>query len=104
MKNYTTDLDDYKFISIHESEIKLLKKPIRQFIEEYSSIEFYPKEKNVDKVKEFKRVIKQYLKEIKKNKGKESNPECIMITQMIELLQKMMAHQVRELQLEKLLK
>lgn len=104
MKNNTTDLDDYKFISIHESEIKLLKKPVRQFIEDYSSIEFYPKERNVDKVKEFKRVIKQYLKEIKKNKGKESNPECIMISQMIELLQKMMAHQVRELQLEKLLK
>ena len=104
MKNNTTDLDDYKFISIHESEIKLLKKPIRQFIEEYSSIEFYPKEKNVDKVKEFKRVIKQYLKEIKRNNGKESNPECIMITQMVELLQKMMAYQVRELQLEKLLK
>lgn len=104
MKNNTSDLDDYKFISIHESEIKLLKKPVRQFIEEYSSIEFYPKERNVDKVKEFKKLIKKYLQEIKKNKGKESNPECIMITQMVELLQKMMAHQVRELQLEKLIK
>ena len=39
MKNNTNDFDDYKFISIHESEIKLLKKPVRQFIEDYSSIE-----------------------------------------------------------------
>ena len=104
MKNNITDLDDYKTIHIHESELKFLTKPVQQFIEDYSSIEFYPKERNVDKVKEFNRVIKKYLREIKKNKGKESNAECIMITQMIELLQKMMAAQVRELQLEKLLK
>lgn len=102
-KNNTTHLDEYKFISIHESEVKLLTKPVRQFIEDYSFVEFYPKERNVDKVKEFKKLIRKYIKEIKKNKGKESNPECIMISQMVELLQKMMAHQVRKLHLEKLI-
>lgn len=97
-------MDEYKYFSIHLDNFKRLSKKTQKELLEHENIELYPAEKNVNKVEEFKRVVKEYIKHIKKNKSKESNIECIMIDAMIELMQKMMASEVRQLKLEKLLK
>lgn len=91
--------------SIHEHEFKQLPKTKKALLEEYRDMEFYPqglkKGKKFDKVKEFKRLIREYIKQTKDKP--ENNIECIVIDQMKELLERMMAHQVRKLGLEKLL-
>jgi hypothetical protein len=91
--------------SIHEHEFKQLSKTKKALLEEYRDIEFYPqglkKGKKFDKVKEFKRLIREYIKHTKDKP--ENNIECIVIDQMQELLERMMAHHVRKLGLEKLL-
>jgi hypothetical protein len=103
----TTDynfLDEVKEFSIHEDDYARLPKSVKKVLDDYETIRFYPKGKVKDKVKEFKKVLKQYTKEIQKNDGEESNIECIMIDQMLQLMQKMFAHEIRSLKLEKLLK
>ena len=101
-----SDLDEMIHIAIHESELPHLPKRVRQFIEEYSSIQVYQgglkKGKKFDKIKEFKRVIKAMLRERKKNKGQESNYECHLAGNLAELFERMMLHEIRRLKLEKL--
>lgn len=97
-------LEEFKTFSIHNDDFKRLSKKTIKEISEHEQIEFYPPGKCTNKVVEFKKVLKEYLTVIKKNKGQESNIECILIDQMNELISKMYAHEVRELKLEKLLK
>lgn len=103
-KDFTDELIRF---TIHEYDFERLPKKLKASIEEYRDIELYPgglkRGKKFDKPTEFKRLIKEYLKEIKKNKGEESNIECMIASQMIELLQRMMAYDIRKLGLEKLL-
>jgi len=102
-----SNMDEYIHIAIHKSELKQLDKTIREFIAEYRVLEVYrngkKKGKKFDKTKEFKRLIAAMEKERIKNKGEESNLECHYSGQMVELLQKMMLHEIRKLELEKLL-
>jgi hypothetical protein len=99
-------VDELMHFTIHEEEFDKLPKKIKEAFKEHQDIEFYPQGKkqgkDFDKVKEVKRLIKEYMKEIKKNKGKESNVECIIIDQLLELLNRMMAHDMRKVGLEKL--
>jgi hypothetical protein len=97
-------LYEFKHFTIHEHEFKQLPKDIQKAFLEHENLEFYPKKKPIiDPIAEIKRLIKLYLKEIEKNKGAESNVECIIINQIQEVLSKMMAYEVRKLGLEKLL-
>jgi thymidylate synthase len=100
-------VDELMHFTIHEDDFKQLPKKIKEVFEENRDIEFYPQGlkqgKNFDKVKEVKRLIKQYVKEIKKYDGQESNVECIIIDQILELLNRMMAHDMRKVGLEKLI-
>ncbi len=98
-------LYELKKFTIHEHEFKQLPKSIQKAFLEYEDLELYSKDRQVkDPVKECKRLIKNYLKEIKKNKGQESNVECMILSQLVEMLSKMMAYEFRKLGLEKLLK
>lgn len=107
-------LDELIHITIHEHEYKRLPKAVKAFVDENRDLEFYPKSgreeykkrhgKEFNRVEEFKRVVKEYIEEIKNNKGAESNVECMMLDQMVELLKKMMAYEVRQLDLGKLIK
>lgn len=100
-------LDEMIHCSIHEHEFKQLTKKQQALFEEYRNIEIYQgglkRGKPFDKVEEVKRLIKEYAKEIKKNKGKESNTECMILGQLLELLNRMMAYEIRKLDLGKLL-
>lgn len=97
-------LYEFKNFRIHEHEFKQLPKKIQKAFLEHESIEFYPKSKQIkDPVKELKRLIKEYNKIIKKYKGVETNSECIVIDQMLEVMSKMYAYQIRKLNLSKLL-
>jgi hypothetical protein len=91
--------------SIHEHEFNQLPKTKKALLEEYRDIEFYSKGlkrgKKFDKVKEFKRLLREYVKHTKDKP--ENNTECMIIDQMQELLERMMAHHIRKLGLEKLL-
>ena len=99
-----SNMDEFKYFSIHKNEFEKLPVKIQKAFQLHENIEFYPAEKNINKVEEFKKVVMEYTKHIKKSKGKESNIECLMIDQMIELLQKMMAAEVRQLNLKNILK
>jgi hypothetical protein len=100
-------LDELVHFTIHEHELKQLPKKVQAFVEQYHDLELYPdglkRGKKFDKVAEAKRLIKEYVKAIKKNKGKESNEECMILSQLMELINRMMAFQIRELRLDKLL-
>lgn len=101
-----TFLDEIIRFSIHEHEFNQLSKTKKALVEDYRDIEFYKdglkRGEDFDRVKECKRLIKDYNKVIKKNKGKESNEECMIIGQLLELMNRMMAADIRKLQLEKL--
>jgi hypothetical protein len=64
-------------------------------------IEFYGEEGAKDNIKEFKRLKESLNKEIEKNNGEESNVECIMVDQLVELLSKMKLQEIRELNIFK---
>lgn len=100
-------LDEMIHCSIHEHEFKQLTKKQQALFEEYRNIEMYQdglkRGEPFDKVEEAKRLIKDYNKEIKKNKGKESNTECMIVGQLLELLGRMMAYEIRKLDLGKIL-
>jgi hypothetical protein len=100
-------VDEIVHISIHKDDIKRQPKRIQKFIDEFRNIEFYEsglrKGKKLNKVAEFKRLIKELKKVRDKNKGEESNVECIVYDQMIELLGRMMLKDLRKLNLDKLL-
>jgi hypothetical protein len=99
-------LDEIVHISIHKDEIKREPKRVQKFIEDFSDLEFYPsglkKGKKFDKVKEFKRLLKELVKVRAKYKGEENNIECIVYDQLLELLDRMMLKDLRRLELEKL--
>jgi hypothetical protein len=100
-------LDELVHFTIHENDLKQLPKNLQDFVWEYHDIEMYhnglKRGKKFDKVAEAKRLIKEYCKVIRKNKGQESNEECMIISQLTELINRMMAYQIRELRLDKLL-
>lgn len=99
--------DEMMHFSIHKHEFALLPKKLQAAILEYEGIEFYKdglkKGKKFNKVKEFKRLVKEFSKRVEKSKGKEDNIQCIMIDQMIELLQRMLLRDFKQLKLEKIL-
>lgn len=103
----TDHLDQFRYYDIHEDDYRLLPAKVRNAIDAYENIDFYraglKNGKKVNKVKEFKRVVRNYLKVIKKHNGDESNIECILIGQLIELLKRMPAADVRKLKIENLL-
>lgn len=100
-------LDELIHITIHEHDFKRLAKTKRALLEEYRDLEFYPNGlkngKKFDKVAEAKRLIKNYKDSIKRHKGVEDNEECMILGQLLELLNRMMATDIRKLKLEKLL-
>jgi hypothetical protein len=100
-------LDELIHFTIHEHDYKQLSKTKKAFVEEYHDLELYPnglkKGKKFDKVKEAKRLINEYKNAIKKAGGKESNLECMILGQLLELLNRMMAIDMRKLKLEKLI-
>jgi hypothetical protein len=99
-------VDDLIHISVHKDEVKHESKEVQKFIKDNARVEFYPgglkKGKKFDKVKEFKRLLKELEKVRKKHKGEESNIECIVYDQLMELMGRMMLHDLRKLELEKL--
>lgn len=99
-------LDEIIHISIHKDEVKHEPKAVQKFIKDNSDMEFYPgglkKGKNFDKIKEFKRLLKELEKIRAKHNGEENNIECIVYDQLLELLDRMMLHELRKLGLEKL--
>jgi hypothetical protein len=99
-------LDEIIHISIHKDEVKHEPKRVQKFIKDNSDIEFYPgglkKGEDFDKIKEFKRLLKELQKVRKQHKGEENNIECIVYDQLLELLDRMMLHDLRKLNLEKL--
>lgn len=100
-------LDQFRNYNIHEMNYQELPERVRKHLDKYEGIEFYTaglkNGKKFNKVKEFKRLIKVQQRVIKSHKGEESNTEGIVIDQLIELLRRMPAKDVRALQLEKLL-
>jgi hypothetical protein len=75
---------------------------VQQGLIDTGMIKLYPsKPKNPDVI--FKSVLKRMVATRKKNKGAESNEECIDVDCLTELLSKMTLVQFRKLQLEKLL-
>lgn len=100
-------LDELIHFTIHEHEFKQLSKTKKAFIEDFRDLEFYPnglkQGKKFDKVEEAKRLIKNYKDSIKRHKGVEDNEECMILGQLLELLNRMMATDIRKLKLEKLL-
>jgi len=102
-----SDMDEYIHISIHKSELAALDKAARKFVEDYRILEMYPngrkKGKKVNKVIEIQRLITAMVKIRAEHKGYESNEECHYLAEIIELLQKMMLYEARDLHLEKLL-
>jgi len=99
-------VDEIIHISIHKDEVKHEAKLVQEFIKDNADMEFYPgglkKGKNFDKVKEFKRLLKQLVKVRAKYKGEENNIECIVYDQLLELLDRMMLKDLRRLELERL--
>jgi hypothetical protein len=99
-------VDEIIHISIHKDEVKHEPKLVQKFIKDNSDMEFYPgglkKGKNFDKVKEFKRLLKELVKIRAKHNGEENNIECIVYDQLLELLDRMMLKDLRKLDLEKL--
>lgn len=102
----TDFLDEIIHISIHKDEVKHEPKEVQKFIKDNSDLEFYPgglkKGKKFDKIKEFKRLLKELEKVRAKHKGEENNIECIVYDQLLELLDRMMLKDLRKLGLEKL--
>lgn len=97
-------LYEFKNFRIHEHEFKQLPKKLQKAFLEHESMEFYPKTRApVNPVKELKRLIKEYKNTVMKYDGVETNAECIIIDQILELMGKMYAHEIRQLKLEKLL-
>ena len=100
-------MDEFTNISIHDSELEHLSKPIQKFIEENARVQIYPKGlkrgKPYNKVLEVKRLIKEMVEVRAKNKGRESNTECMIVSSICEILDKMMLQEFRKLSLEKLL-
>ena len=94
----------FKLGSLYETDT--YPRRIVKFIKDNSDMEFYPgglkKGKNFDKIKEFKRLLKELVKIRAKHKGEENNIECIVYDQLLELLDRMMLHELRKLALEKL--
>lgn len=103
----TDFLDEILHFSIHEHDFNNLTKKEQDFLNFYRDLEFYPKSKKkgkkIDKVVEFKKCVNEYLETITLNDGNDSNEECMIIQKMVELLNKMMVMQVRQLKLEKLI-
>ena len=64
-----------------------------------SPIEYYGEEGIKDNVKEYKKLCRELAKERKKNKGEESNVECLIIDKITELISKMKLVDVRKLKL-----
>jgi hypothetical protein len=102
-----SDLDDITHINIHNYEIPHLPKVVQKFIAENAEMDFYPgglkRGKKFNKVKEFKRLVKELVRVRKKYKGKESNVECLVYNQLEEIMQRMMLHELRELNLERII-
>jgi hypothetical protein len=100
-------LDEIIHISIHKDEVKHEPKAVQKFIKDNSDMEFYPgglkKGKNFDKIKEFKRLLKELGKVRARYKGEENNIECLVYDQILELFGRMMLHELRKVELEKLL-
>jgi hypothetical protein len=100
-------LDQFRNYNIHEDDYRALPAKVRDAFDRFESIEFYTaglkNGKKVNKIKEFKRVVRAYKKNIDKHPDEDSNIECIMIDQMLELLRRMPAADIRKLGLEKLL-
>ena len=100
-------MDGFKHYTIHEDEYRQLSRKDKDFLDGYQNIEFYENGmkngKRIDKVKEFKRVVKEMVKIRDKNLGEQSNLECMHIDLLVELLRKMMLTDVRKLHFEKLL-
>ena len=100
-------MDEMIHFTIHEYEYNQLSKTKKAFLEDYRDIEFYPeglkRGEKFDKVEEVKRLIKNYKDCIKRYKGIEDNEECMILGQLLELLNRMMAADIRKLKLEKLL-
>jgi hypothetical protein len=107
--------DEYIRITIHPSELDRIQKTpnslfaelIGPFVDEYADIEFFPKGKKngkpINKIKEFKKALKELVKVRKENKGKQSNIECLVYDKLFELLHRMDLKQLRKLNLEKLI-
>lgn len=64
-------------------------------------IQFYGENGTTDNIKEFEKLKINLNKEIQKNNGEESNVECIIIDQIVELLSKMKLQEIRKLNIFK---
>lgn len=104
-KDFTDELIHF---TIHEHDFEQLPQKIKKLLEDYRDLEFYKdglkKGKKFDKVKEAKKLIRDYEKEIKSKNGAEGNIECMIVGQLFELLNRMMAKDVRRLKLGRLLR
>ena len=100
----SNDLDETRHFSIHEYEFSRLPKHIQKAFLEYENIDYYKGRMPKNRVAKVKDLIRDYVIEIKKHNGKESNTECIAIDLIKYMLDHMMAHEIRKLHLDKLLK
>jgi hypothetical protein len=101
-------MDELIHCTVHQDEYdRNLTIEQQSFVDSYRDFEFYAgglqNGKPFDKVAEAKRLIVAYSKYIKDNGGKETNGECAIITQLMEIFGRMDAKDFRELHLEKLL-
>jgi hypothetical protein len=84
-------------IVIHEDEVKNHSKKIQKFIEDNKTISFYKDKPNINKEKEFLKIIRNIRKQIKDSKNKESNIEAIMVDQITELISRMSLKEFRKI-------
>jgi hypothetical protein len=93
--------DEYKVFRVHLFDYNRLTQPQKNFLQEYETIEFYPNGrkhgKKIDKVKELLARNKERLRIQKKNKNKESNEECICVSIMLELMERMLLKDFRRI-------
>lgn len=100
-------MDEFVTFQLHQEDYNRLPAVVRNIMEEYKQIKFYPdgkkNGKNFDKTKEFIKLVKEYKKLIKDNKGKESNEEGMCVDMMLQLLSSMMLSEIRKIKLGNLI-
>lgn len=96
-------LDTLMHFTVEEYEFKHLPRNIQKAFKEYENLVcdwLLVK----DRPAKFKELLRDYIKQIKKHKGKESQEECITLGFMVYMLEHMDAREIRKLKLERLLR
>jgi hypothetical protein len=95
-------LDELMHFTIHEHEFNQLPIKTQEAFKEFEDVG-YGWVLVKDRPAKFRELLRKYIIQVKKHKGKESGQECITLDCMIYLLEHMNAKEIRKLKLHKLL-